>query len=329
MSVASAREMLVSTTSGNENDNVGTAISFLLLGTAGGLSLDICAKWLLADYPLEQFVFLRSLFGVVIYFLIIRWNGGFSALRTRRWKWHALRTALACGAMFGFFYGVSRMPLVNALTIAFVAPLIVTALSVPILGEKVGWRRWLAVVVGFVGMLVVLRPGPDMFTPAAIALLICAACYACLGVTARKLADTESSFSLSIYLVLGPLIVSSFLLPGNYVEPTANGWFFFILSGVFSVIAWIGLVGGYRRASPSILAPFEYLAIPGAAIAGYIIWNETPDIWVVVGAAIIIGSGLYIVHREVDSVATSRYLRAFSAGTSAAITKYLRRSKVG
>ena len=315
-------------TSVTEKDNVGTAISFLLLGTAGGLSLDICAKWLLTDYPLEQFVFLRSLFGVIIYFLVIRWNGGFEALRTRRWRWHALRTILACGAMFGFFYGVSRMPLVNALTIAFVAPLVVTALSVPILGEQVGWRRWLAVVVGFLGVLVVLRPGPDMFTPAAVALLICAVCYASLGVTARKLSDTESSFSLSIYLVLGPLIVSSFLLPGNYLPPTPNAWFFFILSGVFSVIAWIGLVGGYRRASPSILAPFEYLAIPGAAFAGYIIWGETPDMWVAVGAAIIIGSGLYIVHREVDSVVTSRYLRAFSAGTSAAIDRYLRRSPV-
>lgn len=305
------------------DDHFGKAVAYLLLGVTGGLCLDLCAKKLLEDYPIEQFVFLRSVFGVLIFLVAARWYGGYGALRTRRWGWHLLRTALSVGAMFGFFYGLANMPLVNALTIAFVAPLIVTALSRPFLGEHVGWRRWMAVIVGFVGVLFVLRPGAGSFTPAAIGVLIAAACWAMMMMTARKLAATESSFSLAFYIMSGPLLVSSFILPGNYVGPDATGWILFILAGLCSAIAWVGMVGGYRRAPPVVLAPFEYTALIGAAIAGYLIWDEVPDRWVMTGAAIIIASGIYIVYREVGHETTGRYLRAFSAAVPAVIQKRL------
>ena len=100
--------------------------------------------------PAQQFVFLRSLIGIVLFLLLARRFGGMQSLVTRRWGWHVLRTLLASGAMFGFFFGLSRMPLIDALTLGFTAPLMMTALSVPLLGEHVGWRRWLAVVAGFV-----------------------------------------------------------------------------------------------------------------------------------------------------------------------------------
>ncbi len=306
------------------NDQFGVAVAFLLLGVFGGLSLDLAAKKLLETYPIEQFVFLRSVFGVLIFLLTARWYGGYSALRTRRWGWHALRTALSVGAMFGFFYGLANMPLVNALTIAFVAPLIVTALSQPFLGEHVGWRRWLAVVAGFIGVLIVLRPGPGMFTPAATGVLIAAACWAMMMMTARKLAATESSFSLAFYIMSGPLIVSAFMLPDNYVAPDAFGWLLFVTAGACSAIAWVGMVGGYRRAPPVVLAPFEYTALVGAAIAGYLIWGEVPDRWVVTGGSIIIASGIFIVYREVGHETTQRYLRAFSAAVPAVISRRLR-----
>lgn len=312
-----------------ERDAPGTAIAFLMFGIVSGLGLDLCAKWLLADYSLAQFVFLRSLLGLSIFLSIARWYGGLSGLITEKCPWHLLRTLLATGAMFGFFFGLKSMPLVNALTIAFTAPLIVTALSVPFLGEHVGWRRWAAVAAGFTGVLIVLRPGAGMFTPAAVGLLIAAFCYAGLAITARKLAATESSFSLSVYVIIGPLIVSCFLLPGNYAAPSAPHWFLFLLAGICSACAWIGIVGGYRRAPPAILAPFEYTALVGAAAAGYLIWGEVPDRWVVIGGGIIIGSGLYIVHREVGRVATGRYLRLFTAGISATLSRRRRRIDSG
>lgn len=306
-------------------DHVGTAISYLLCGVAAGLGLDLCAKWLLADYSLEQFVFLRSIFGLSIFLLSARWYGGLRSLKTQRWQWHFVRTLLATGAMFGFFYGLTQMPLVNTLTIAFTAPLMVTAMSVPFLGEHVGWRRWVAVIVGFAGVLIVLRPGSGLFSLGAIAVIFAALCYAGLAVTARKLADTESSFALAVYVVTGPLLVSAILVPGNYTPPTGNGWIFFALAGLCSALAWVGIIGGYRRAPPVILAPFEYTALVGAAVAGYWIWGEVPDRWVIAGGLVIIGSGLYIVHREVGSVVSNRYLRVVTASGPAAIARYFRR----
>lgn len=292
-----------------------------MFGISAGLGLDLTAKWLLADYSLQQFVFLRSIFGLLFFLISARFYGGMGGLRTNRWRWHLLRTLLATGAMFGFFYGLSKMPLVNALTIAFTAPLFVTGLSVPFLGEHVGWRRWLAVIAGFIGALVVLRPGEGLFNLAAIGLLFSAVCYAGLALTARKLAATESSFSLAVYVVFGPFVVSSSLVPGNFTNPTAVGWMLFMLAGLCSALAWVGIVNGYRRAPPALLAPFEYTALVGAAIAGYLIWGEVPDVWVVTGAFIIIGSGLYIVYREIGNVMAARYLRVATAGVAAAIAR--------
>ena len=117
-----------------------------------------------------------------------------------------------------------------------------------------------------------------MFTPAAIGLIIAAACYAGLALTARKLAATESRFSLAVYVVTGPfLTVSAILVPDDFTAPTAGGWFFFVLAGACSAMAWVGIVGGCRRAPPAMLAPFEYTALIGAAAAGYLIWDEVPD----------------------------------------------------
>jgi drug/metabolite transporter (DMT)-like permease len=307
------------------NDSFGRAAAFLLFGVAAGLSLDIVAKWLLQEYPLQQFIFLRSLFGLLFFLFVARWYGGFASLLTRRWHWHLLRTILATCTMFGFFYGLKNMPLVNALTLAFTAPLIVTALSVPFLGEHVGWRRWIAVIVGFIGVLIILRPGAGLIDFASLAVLAAAACYAGLALTARKLAVTESSFALSVYVISGPLVVSGFSVADNWVTPDKNDWFLFLLAGVFSAFAWIGIVGAYRRASPAILAPFEYLALIGGAIAGYVIWNEVPDRWVIFGALVIIGSGLFIVYREVGDVISNRYLRVFT--TAAALAQRKRKRK--
>jgi drug/metabolite transporter (DMT)-like permease len=307
---------------------VGAAIGLLLFGVMGGLGLDLCAKAILETYPLEQFVFLRSFIGIVLFMTLARQFGGVASLVTRRWRWHLLRTLLASGAMFGFFFGLSRMPLIDALTLGFTAPLIMTALSVPLLGERVGWRRWLAVIAGFAGVLMILRPGTGTLSPASLSVLFAALCYACLAITARKLADTESTFGLSVYVIAGPMIISGLLsLDGNWKAPDTTGWTLFLAAGACSVIAWIGMVGGYRRASPSILAPFEYTALIAGAIAGYLIWDEVPDRWVLGGALVIIASGLYIVHREVGSAASMRYLRALTASVSALLSRRRRRAQ--
>jgi len=287
-----------------------SAIAYLLLGIVAGLGLDLCAKGLLSTYSLEQFVFLRSLIGLTIFVLLARQFGGLKSLFTKRWPWHLLRTLLATGAMFGFFYGLARMPLVDALTLGFTAPLMVTALSVPMLGEHVGWRRWVAVVIGFLGVLIMLRPGNGDISVASVAVLFAAFCYACLAITSRKLGTTESSYSLSVYVIAGPLLVSLVMLSQTrWQAPDIDGWLLFVLAGSCSVIAWIGIIGGYRRASPAMLAPFEYTALIGGAVAGYLIWDEVPDRWVVTGAIVIIASGLFVVYREIGAAISAGFSR--------------------
>ncbi len=308
-------------------DSNGTAIAYLLVGVAGGLGLDLCAKALLADYSLVQFVFLRSMIGLLIFMSMMQRFGGIENLKTKRWRWHLLRTLLASGAMFGFFFGLARMPLVNALTLGFTAPLMVTGLSVPFLGEHVGWRRWTAVVFGFAGVLMILRPGAGMMTPAALAVIAAAFCYACLAITARMLSTTETSYSLSVYVTTGPLLFSAVLLPGDWSVPSTPAWMLFVLAGACSAIAWVGIIGGYRRASPAMLAPFEYTALIGGAIAGYYIWNEVPDRWVVSGATVIIGSGLFVVYRELGGALSNRYLRVFTGAATAAMARRRRRRR--
>ena len=310
------------------DESAGKAVALLLLGMSGGLGLDLCAKGLLDTYPLRQFVFLRSLIGLCIFLFLSRQLGGLKSLITHRWRWHLLRTLLAIGSMFGFFFGLSKMPLVDALTLGFTAPLMVTALSVPMLGEHVGWRRWCAVIAGFLGVLMILRSDAGPMSPASFAVLFAAFCYACLAITARRLANTETSFALSVYVLAGPLIASALLsVGGTWQTPDLNGWVLFLLAGACSVIAWIGIVGAYRRASPAMLAPFEYTALVGGAVAGYLIWDEVPDRWVVAGAFVIIGSGLFVVYREVGSVISHRYIRAITAGGAALLARRFRSSK--
>ena len=284
----------------SHKDPVGNAIAWLLLGVIGGLFLDLCAKEILRTYSLQQFVLVRSLVAIAILLAIAPRLGGLRSLSTDEKAWHLLRTVLGMGAMFGFFYGLSVMPLINALTLGYTAPLMMTALSAIFLGDRVGWRRWAAVTVGFIGVLIMLRPGKGEISFAAMAVLVAAFCYACQAITARKLTATESTLSLSFYVIVGPMIVSMGILDDEtWLNPDGVGWILFLGAGVCSVLAWIGLVNGYRAASPALLAPFEYLALVGGAVAGFLIWDEVPDVWVVVGALIIIASGLFVVYRDV------------------------------
>ncbi len=281
-----------------EHENISRAASWLMLGVAGGLGLDLAAKELLQTYPLVQFVLLRSSIAIVIMLAIAPRFGGLRTLRTREVGWHVLRSVFAIGAMFGFFYGLARMPLVNALTLGYTAPLVVTILAAIFLGEKIGWRRWIAVVTGFVGVLIMLRPGRGELSFAAIAVLIAAACYASQAITARRLGGTESTLALSFYVILGPLAVSFALLDeSTWLAPDLTGWALMVVAAMCSIIAWVGFINGYRAVSPAILAPLEYTALVAGAIAGFLIWGEIPDRWVVLGAMIIMASGVFVLYR--------------------------------
>lgn len=297
-SLRSSRPLLKHMTSSIEHENILRAAAWMMFGVSSGLALDLCAKEILQTYSLNQFVLLRSAIAVALLLAVAPRFGGYDALRTQRAWWHVLRSFLAVGAMFGFFYGVANMPLVNALTLGYTAPLMVTALAAVLLGEPVGWRRWTSVIIGFVGVLIMLRPGSGELSFAAIAVLIAAFCYACQAITARKLGDTESTLSLSFYVVVAPMIVAVlFADRGDWLTPDLTGWILIVGAAVCSIGAWVGLVNGYRSVSPAAVAPLEYAALVAGAIAGYLIWDEVPGGRVVLGAIIIVASGLFVMYR--------------------------------
>ena len=283
----------------SEQENVPRAAAWLVLGVAGGLGLDLCAKQILQAYPLVQFVLLRSGIAMLIMLALAPRFGGYETLRSKEIGWHVVRTLFAIGAMYGFFYGLARMPLVNALTLGYTAPLIMTVLASICLDETIGWRRWTAVSVGFAGVLMILRPGSGEFSIAAAAVLIAAFCYACQAITARRLSATESTLALSFYVVVGPLAVALAIIDTDtWLSPDPAGWVLFCAAAVASIIAWVGFVNGYRAVSPATLAPLEYIALVGGAVAGFLIWDEVPGRWVIMGALIIISSGVFVVYRS-------------------------------
>ena len=286
------------TSAGADQPRVSRGILLMCAAALSMVGLDVCAKYLLDTYGLAQLVLLRCGFSVAFIAAFALRQGGGRALVTRRPAWHLLRTFLMAASMFAFFYALPRIPLATVLTIAFAAPIVVTALSRPFLGEPVGPWRWVAVLFGFAGVLVVLQPGQGVIAPAAWIALIGAVTYALLSLTARKLSDTESALALSLYMFPAPLLIGAVGAWANWLPPTPADWLLFIAAGVFGGLAFILMNVAFRHADAAVLVPFDYTGLIWAGLAGYLIWGEIPGRNTWLGAAIIIASGLFILYRE-------------------------------
>jgi drug/metabolite transporter (DMT)-like permease len=273
-------------------------IAFMCAGAFCMVALDVAVRILLEDYALTQVVLLRSVFALVLIMLMVVQRRNLAVLRTHRTGWHVLRSILMAGSQFAFFYALMYLPLADVIIFAFAAPLIITALSRPFLGEFVGPWRWAAVVAGFVGVLIVVRPGVSVVHPAAFVALAGATCYSGLALTARKLSRTESPWSLSLYSFIAPALLAGIAGVGSWAWPDLTGWVVFALSGLFGGIAFLCVNAAYGRAPAALIVPFEYTGLVWATGAGYLFWGEIPRLNTWLGAAIIIASGLFILFRE-------------------------------
>jgi drug/metabolite transporter (DMT)-like permease len=276
----------------------GRGIALMCGGVSCMLGLDISAKWLLATYSMPQLVLLRCGFSALVIACYAWWQLGPAAFGTRRPAWHLLRSVLMTGSMFAFFYALPRMPLADVLTLVFTAPLIVTALSWPVLGEAVGPWRWGAVLAGFAGVLVVLRPGARLVDAAALLALGGSFLYALLSLTARRLSASESTVALSLYLFPLPTLVSLPLAIRGWIAPSAVDWLLFGACGLFGGLAFVLITAAFRHAQAAMLVPFEYTGLVWAAAAGYLIWGEVPAVATWLGGGPIVTSGLFILYRE-------------------------------
>jgi S-adenosylmethionine uptake transporter len=196
------------------------------------------------------------------------------------------------------FTAFSLLPLADAYTLFFAGPMLVTALSVPLLNEHVGWRRWSAVIVGFCGVLIILRPGFAELTLGHLAALGATLTFSLSTIILRRLGESESSGALLVSTLLALVLVTAPALPFVYVAPDLTGWALMVGGGLLAGIAHIGLVKGFRMAAPAIVAPFQYTQMIWAVFYGYVLFSDLPEIWTVIGSLVIAASGLYLLWRE-------------------------------
>lgn len=262
--------------------------------------LDSSAKWLgLVGIPALQVMFVRYAVHLGLAAGINLPHKGLTLLHTQNMKLEMLRAAALVGSTLCNFTAVRYLPLTVTGAIGFTVPLIITALSVFFLREQVGWRRWAAIGVGFVGVLIIVRPGTDVFHPATLLSLCGAVSYASYAMLTRRLAGVDSAATQQFYgaalptVVLAPFALATWVWPSNPVD-----WTVLALIGVIGFSGHQFITVAHRFAPASVLAPFSYLQIFFFAISSLVLFNQPPDMWFFIGAPIVIASGLYIWLRE-------------------------------
>jgi drug/metabolite transporter (DMT)-like permease len=220
------------------------------------------------------------------------------ALKTSSVGLQLMRGAALLGSSLFFISGLRYLPIAEASATGFVSPLFVTALSIIFLSEKVGVRRWLATAIGLLGVLIILRPGSSAFHPAAFFPIVSALAWAATLIMTRMMSGKEHAITIMTYSSIAGVAILSVLVPFAWVTPSWEAIAFGILIGVFSTAGqWI-VVLAFRYADASVLAPFSYTQLLWVSVLGFMVFGELPDVWTVVGAAFIVGSGLYTAHRE-------------------------------
>ena len=274
------------------------AITFNLLAWVMLPIMDGFAKYLSSDLPVLQITWARYFFTVAftlpIMFFFFRKN----LVWTDKPKLQLIRGLILLTANVCFFYSISIISLAKALTLAFIAPLIVTAFSPIFLGEKVGLRRWSAVIIGFIGSMVVIRPGFVEINLASLAALGTGVMYGFYLIITRKLSSSDNPLlTLLLTGVVGAIIIS-FVMPFVWIKPTLNQWSMMAAIGIFACVGHLFIILSLKYADASKLAPFSYFEIVTNIIIGYYFFNDFPDKWTFLGLFIIILSGIYISRRE-------------------------------
>jgi len=293
----------------------------ILLALGGGVTLslnDLAIKALSGAYALHQVILIRAAIGMALVLGVI-WvsRTGFRQLLTRRPGAHLFRVSIVMVSNITYFVGLSLLPLADAVATAFVAPLLVTLMSAVILGEQVGPRRWAAVGVGLIGVIVMTRPGEGVIQPAAILVLISAFCYASSHMMTRRMRDTESAMTLNFFVQIGFIVVSTLFgliagdghlaqAPGStweflfrpWIVPQAADIWAFVATGIAVGVGGLMMSQAYRTTEAALVAPFEYIGMPMAILWGILFFGTWPDLTAWAGIALICGAGLYTLWRE-------------------------------
>ncbi len=279
-----------------DGSRVGFAIGVICCASLFFAMLFACVKLLGAGYSPFQVLLMRYIIGLAVS-LPFLWRTGPALWQTDRPFGHVLRAVYGLAATFAMFYAVTRMPIATVTAISFAMPLFLTVLSVPLLQEPVGWRRAIAALVGFGGVLIIVNPGSGLNWVALIA-LGGAFFYAMAVVSIRQLSKREPANRIYFLYALANIAIAGAAMPWVWVTPTAKDWLIFLLIGTLGAVAQYGFLIAYRHAPATVLAPFDYTQILFALAIGYFVWAETPASQSFLGGVIIIASGFFIWWRE-------------------------------
>jgi drug/metabolite transporter (DMT)-like permease len=270
-------------------DQIPLGILYMVASTLLFSGVNALVKWEVAIYPVGEVAFLRSFFALIPCYIIILPRAGLSVQRTERRGDHLTRALSQFCSMMCIFLAFQLMPLAGVVAISFSAPLFTTLLSIVMLKEKVGVHRWSALIVGFLGVLFITKPGAGTLQSGALFALANAI---------RRMSATESTETLTIYQLTLITVFTALLLPFGFALPAWRDGWFMALAGIANGVAQYWWTKSLHLAPPSAVVPFNYLALVWATILGFFVWGDAPTHDLLIGAAVVVGSGLYILWRE-------------------------------
>lgn len=274
-------------------------IIFILFGIFSFAAMDVGLKWYSEKgYSTAEICFFRSVFSLFPILILVARSGGIRQLTTYRPLAHVIRGSVDYISLVMMILALHYIPLMDAMAIAFTAPIIVTSLSVPFLKETVGVHRWIAVLIGFTGGLLIIQPGFGNFNVGSLAAAACAVSFAMTILLTRLMSFTETSTAIVFWSAILWIVLSGLVVPFYWKTPEGWDWLGFILVGIFGGFAQLFLSEGLRLIPPSIATPYEYTALIWAAIFGFLIFGDIPNLFVILGSLIVVSSGLYIIYRE-------------------------------
>ena len=261
--------------------------------------LNASVKFLAADYSLVQIIFVRSVVHLLWMLVLFMPGMGLKLFVPNRLGLQLMRSLLQLLALVAFIVGLLYVPMTTATAIYFVGPLLVVAMAALLLGERVGIRRWFAVLAGFAGAMVIIRPGADDTHWAALLILLSALFYALYQVLTRRIADHDDFRVTAVFTILIAFVASTIAVPFYWITPVDwLDWLVFGGLGIFGGLGHLFVIKAYEHAEASVVGPFDYGQLLGVSVVGYLVFAEIADLWTWIGAAIIIASGIYVARRE-------------------------------
>ena len=260
--------------------------------------MEILVKFLSSSYPIGELVFFRGFFGLLPIIFIMPKKNFFQNFKTKKIKLHIFRTITGCFALISIFFSLKYLPLADAISITFAAPIFATIFSIFFLKEIVGKKRWFAVLIGFLGILIILKPGTSLFSIYSIFPILFCVGFAASASLIRILSKTDKNYLISFYYTAGLTLVSLFLDPLSWKIPLFKDCLLLISIGIIGSLGNIIITEAYRKSEISLITPIKYLNLIFAIVFGYFLFNEVPEYSTLIGSVFIIVSTVIIFIRE-------------------------------